>query len=515
MIARALRFILSIPTNAWFFIVWAIFFIAFQQYKAISQEPFGMHQGAQADRASIAYNFYKKNGNPLEPRVMEIISSDGVCGTEFPLVSYPVSLLYRAFGYHAFWHRFIVFIILSLGAFLAWLFTSIFIQKLLWRVVHMVLWSATPILSFYGVSVLPDAAALGFTLMAWYFFMEYYYKTNRNTQLLTSMIMFAGAGLLKPTFLLGIAVIWGLIILQKLRSKDFQINALKVFLYTLIPLSLSIAWIFYARHLTATTCNTHFLQRIVLPSSLEEFVANTKHGFVVWSESFYGIRGTILLLLGLLIPLAKKGPEQYEMLRFIAIFYACASLFNLVVFNVQYKYHDYYFIQYIPYVFFASAYLIASQIQQRRGLFVGLVASALPIVLIMFALRGFGNTRTLMDRRLTPRDYYYQDVHVGIDLLRDISSDIQAIIPEDASVIIASDPSPNTMLFLIKRYGERWPGWETAMDKKRIAGTANNTKYSYILVNDIKQFEAIARPLIKRSLNLKYQKGIWYLFRLD
>ena len=106
-------------------------------------------------------------------------------------------------------------------------------------------------------------------------------------------------------------------------------------------------------------------------------------------------------------------------------------------------------------------------------------------------------------------------MHVGIDLLRDISSDIQAIIPEDASVIIASDPSPNTMLFLIKRYGERWPGWETAMDKKRIAGTANNTKYSYILVNDIKQFEAIARPLIKRSLNLKYQKGIWYLFRLD
>jgi hypothetical protein len=71
------------------------------------------------------------------------------------------------------------------------------------------------------------------------------------------------------------------------------------------------------------------------------------------------------------------------------------------------------------------------------------------------------------------------------------------------------------MLFLIKRYGERWPGWETEMDKKRMAATANNPKYNYILVNDIKQFDTIARPLINRTLNLNYQKGIWYLFRLD
>ena len=515
MIARLLRFVLSIPSQWWFFILWAIFFISFQQYKAITQEPFGIHQGAQADRASIAYNFYKKNANPLKPRVMETVSSDGVCGTEFPLISYPASLLFRAFGYHAFWHRIVVFLLLTFGAFAAWSLISIFIQKLVWRIVHMLLWSCTPILAFYGVSVLPDAAALGFVFMAWYFFFEYYYKTNNTKQLLGSMLLFAAAGLFKPTFLLGVGVIWGLVFLQRFSAKDFQIKSAKGLLFSLIPITLSIAWVLYARDLSQSTYNFHFLQQATLPNSLNEFIPNNRDAFGAWSESFYGQRGTFIILIGLLIPLFRKGPEEFEILRFISILYALASVFNLLLFNVQYRYHDYYFLQYIPYIFFASAYLIASKIQNRRGLFVGITAAAMPIILIVFSVQNFGQTRQLMERRLTPGDYYYQDVHVGSELLRKIAPEIQAIIPEDKNVIIAWDPSPNTMLFLIKRYGERWPGWESDFDKERMSSTANNSKYSYILVNDIKQFTEFSKPLINRKISLEYHKGIWYLYKLD
>ena len=69
--------------------------------------PFGMHQGAQADRASIAFNYARESMNFLEPRVMENRSMHGITGMEFPIVAYATALLYKIFDYNPFFYRLI------------------------------------------------------------------------------------------------------------------------------------------------------------------------------------------------------------------------------------------------------------------------------------------------------------------------------------------------------------------------------------------------------------------------
>ena len=56
---------------------------------------FGMHQGAQADRASVAWNFWYESMNFFEPRVMENRAAEGIAGMEFPIIPYLVALLYK------------------------------------------------------------------------------------------------------------------------------------------------------------------------------------------------------------------------------------------------------------------------------------------------------------------------------------------------------------------------------------------------------------------------------------
>jgi hypothetical protein len=493
----------------WFLVLWVCFFFSFQYNKVLFQEPFGMHQGAQTDRASIAYSFYKKDPNILEPRVMETRISDGVCGTEFPLFICLGSLFYRVFGYHIFWFRFLVYLLFSLGALAAWRFSALYIQKVLWRIVNMVLWVCMPILTFYASTTVPDAAGIGLLLIAWYYFFQYYYH-EKKLYLLYCMLAFTAVGLIKPTLLLGLGVIWGLIIVQSLKWEDFRINKWPVLGWSIIPIGVSAAWIAYSKNLSLKMGNHHFLQGIKLPDTSAEFFENIRYGFSVWDESMYGAWGTYVLLIGLLLPLLKKGQSsELQLIRYIALIYAAVCMLIFGLFNVQFRYHDYYYIIFTPYILFASLYLIAQYIQTRTEIISGTRLLVYFGTLYM-ALFSFRNTLNLQDRRLTPGDYYFQDVHPGMTELIRIAPQIEALIPEDKEVIVALDVTPCAMLYAIKRYGMRWPDWEGDF----VAESLNSGKYSYILVNDVKAFVQKSMPLAEKPPKLLFQEGIWYLYQI-
>ena len=161
-------------TNIHFLFVccWIFVSILFQFHKTAFYQPVSVHQGAQADRASIAYNFYKTEMNIFLPRVMETGTFDGITPSEFPLVSYVAAIFYKIFGFNDFWYRFTVWSFMGLGL---WAAFNILITLGLEKYKSLILvfcWYFSTVLCYYTNNFLPDVVSLSFILLAlWQWFL--------------------------------------------------------------------------------------------------------------------------------------------------------------------------------------------------------------------------------------------------------------------------------------------------------------------------------------------------------
>src|SRR5688572_25745636 len=105
-----------IKPGIWFVIFWLLLCGFTGIWKYLSEPPVGIHQGAQCDRASVAWNYYHYSMNFFEPRIMENRLNYGVAGMEFPIVNYTAAILYKVFGPNEILYRLLVFFIVSFGA---------------------------------------------------------------------------------------------------------------------------------------------------------------------------------------------------------------------------------------------------------------------------------------------------------------------------------------------------------------------------------------------------------------
>ncbi len=510
MILRLIIWLRNLQPWAVFLLVWSLLFVYFGIYKNVGNEPLSVHQGAQSDRASVAYNFYKKSMDISKPRVMETVSRDGVCGMEFPAVNWLAAVLYKLFGYNPLWYRLLVYLLFSVGAYCAWLISAWFITKLWLRVLLLLLWNSSSILIFYSASFLPDVPALALTFVAWYWFFKHYFYGNKSAHLVWMLLFFALAGLVKATFASGILVVVGLYVIQWLFKRDFKLTDSKTLPLLMLPLVLIIAWIKYASMLTAKTSNMHFLQNTNMETSLSAFFSNLKLSFGHWHDSLYGPFAT-LILLGVLIYMVARQQSNanalHALLRSIAVLYGVAFLGFLVLFNKQFVYHDYYFITAVPFLFFAAMYGIATNFDGGFGI---RLKGPAPIALLVISLGSVFFAKSQFQARLTPGNYFYQNVNATMDELMDVATKIKAIIPVQAPIIVANDPTPNTMLYALKRYGTRWPDW----GKQRITTDLNTKQYQYIVVNDVKMFYQEAIALFPKMPTLVFHQGIWYVYKI-
>ena len=161
-------------SNRSFFILFLAFELILGWLEYIGLPPIGMHQGAQADRASIALNYYQESRNFFEPRVMENRAFQGVTGLEFPIIQYLVSFLYDLFGFHDSIYRIVVGIISMFGLWAVWNILGQITQKQSHRVLLWVLWASSPIFVFYQWNFLPDIPSLSLTMLGWWYFIQGY-----------------------------------------------------------------------------------------------------------------------------------------------------------------------------------------------------------------------------------------------------------------------------------------------------------------------------------------------------
>ena len=489
-------------------------FAYFGLYQYIEYGPFGMHQGAQADRASIALNYAHESLNFFEPRVMENRSMHGITGTEFPILAYITALAYKIFDYNPFFYRLFEALIFLAGQYAAWQISRFFITKITHRILFHVLWVSSPILIFYSNNFLPEVPALSLSLLAWYQFFRYYYGIEPRKSMLLFALFSSLAALIKITYLIPIIALLFLILFQKrLKIAEFP-QKIRFIVYLLIPVLIVPIWYYYARFLTDITYNLHFLQKINPPESIAEFVENSRYALNTWIDSLYPREFLILLLLVWLYTIQRQY-RKLDLLGYISVglFFGFLSIF--VLFNRQFRYHDYYFVAGIPFVFFSMLSIYKQHLEQRT-IFSGVVGIITLVGLFISPIVNARHTKKQVNATYTKGDYFCQNVLPNIEDMEVTRAFINRKMGS-GELIVAFDPSPNTLLYYLERQGIRLaPDFEEILSVGIIQSKLDEKSLAkpYIIINqyfDLPQDHYIHTLIEKEPV---FQTGELWIFKL-
>lgn len=496
-----------IKPNFWFFVTWIALIFASGLYKYFNKSPDGMHQGAQADRACVAYNYYHESMDFFRPRVSENRAAEGVAGMEFPAMNYSAALLYRLFGPHEFLYRGLMFLMVTLGVYSAFLITSFFIQRTLSRLVLVYAWFLSPIFLFYSNSFIPDPAALALTMAAIYQFFRIYFRIRIGQSTFLYLVFISLAGLLKVTFLIAhfsIVFIWlAGRYYPKYADGKLVISEIKWYLL-LIPFIPAILWYMYAAKLTQSTGNVHFLQQINPAHSLRELADNIAFSWNTWQPSLY----TYYTLLAILILFTLSFSRQRlaaPILSWMALLLFMGFMAVFVLFNVQFRYHDYYYFLLYPAVFFMLLFLQQIHLESRQ-FFGGLIPIVLLVGFYCMPIVQFNNSSQNLEARYTKGNYYHQIAFPEADFYtKDLRDKINKEIPENIEIVSAFDASPNTSLYLLRRRGVRIAN---DFNPQMAAGIIKSKNLQYILINDSLRWEQQYDTAMHMQKSLIFRQGI-------
>lgn len=490
--------------------LWAVLFVSTQNNKHIWREPTGMHQGAQTDRACIAYNYYSESMNFFKPRVSEKRAHDGICGLEFPVVNYTAACLYKLLGFRDFWYRALMFLIATLGV--------LYGAKLMYRqhtglaisLPLLFIWMASPVLLFYSISYLPDMAAMSFCILGIYFLQKSYHQHLKPQSAFYFFVFFVClSGLIKITYLLyPVAFIAAVFLKSKIKpeKKTPFTKYLIGLIIALIPVGL---WYFYANRLTAYTGNMHFLQHSNPPQNISEFFKNISYTFQTWGFQLY----PPVLLYGLLFLFTLVAFLSLRKQTLWALFYlfSMAGVFAvLVLFSRQFLYHDYYLILFYP-LFFTGFFLTSIFLKGISKKFPK-TALVFPIVLLsgMVAVFFHANKNTI--GRFEKGNYLNQVVFDGVENYTLYQKEINKVIPPKAMVLSAFDPQPNATLYLLKHPGVRiFNDFDTTL----VNDIIQKIPCDYFVINDLKLWNQKYAPALKVKLKPLWSKENIHIFRRE
>ncbi len=501
-----------IKPNGWFWICCLILFFVMDYPSVLDKPPQSMHQGAQADRASVAYTFYTDGMDFFHPRVLETRANDGICGMEFPVINYSAAILYKIFGVHDYLYRGLMLLICFLGMFAAFRISGFFIQKTLHRLVLVFGCFVSPLFIFYSANYVPDPAALSLSLWAWYYFFRFYFGIRPKNAIWKFILFITIAGLIKVTFLLPIFIIIGIWILQRTRiialnpGIPLEVPTAALLLLPLLPVT---AWYYYAGRLTEQMRNPHFLQSIKPAKNIPDFIENTRYAFNTWQESIYlpnMLYG--VLLAGLLLFIFRRS--QAPLIAWLFLFNLLGFVAIFVLFNFQFRYHDYYFISLFPTLFFAFIFFQQIFIENRR-FFLGVVPIAALLLFYLLPVKNVFHAMDIQKEKYKEGSYYNQTPLEGTRFFISEADSINSYIPPGQRIFVAFDPQPDISLYLLKRKGVR-------IEKDYPPDVARMILYDagvhYLVINDLPHFDEFFEPTLKTNKKLLYKKGIISLWKM-
>ncbi|MCW3085014.1 MAG: hypothetical protein JWP12_2380 [Bacteroidetes bacterium] len=158
--------------------------------------PQSVHDWRQADCASFAMMYYDHGMHFFEPRVYNILMSEGNAVGECPILYYVVACLYKVFGPHEVVFRLLFLFIFYAGLFSLFKIVQRLTQNLFISIFIPLLLFCSPLIMLFANSFLCDSPSLAMIFIAWNFIFKYR-ETSKEKHFWLGMFFFAFASLLK------------------------------------------------------------------------------------------------------------------------------------------------------------------------------------------------------------------------------------------------------------------------------------------------------------------------------
>lgn len=428
-------------------------------WRIFSLDLVGVHVWRQTETQLNIRHFAKDDLNIFNPRTNYLDQPNGIHRLEFPLMQWCVGLLDRIFGYSIMLTRILIFL---LGLFSV--LGMMKLAKLLFsdpRAPAIAAWtfSFSPLFYYYTMNPMPDMMAVCCGIWGLLFGLQWI-KSGKTNTLLISGFFLAIAALTKLPFILYFAIFpcyWWIN-----RKKEFIQSVIKSFFgwgFILFPI------LYYAIIISAWRGSPSVTQGLMDSSSYTgmgllrhlwgNFSSTLPELLINYAAIPFFITGAIYL--------SRKKFYSNPFFIYLATVGICVLAYFIFELQLIATNHDYYLFPFLPLLFLIIIFG-AIRLLQLRPRFEIIVAFLICILPLTAFLR-------IDSRWDSKKPGFNPDV-------MNYAAAIKKIVPENASVITANDPSGQIWFYYFDRSG--WNYSNDEIDQSLLKERMKNENYYFV-----------------------------------
>ncbi|QKG80672.1 ArnT family glycosyltransferase [Tenuifilum thalassicum] len=413
--------------------------------------PFGVHFMRQTDSLSFASNYFNNGFHFFKPQLYTLYNFDGRAACEFPITYYLSALIYKIVGKQFYVLRFIHLVISYLGVFYTFKLSKIVIKDNVYSILISLIFFTSSVFNYYSFNYLPDAPALGFALMGWFFIIKSLDDESEKL-VFPGFVFFTLSGLIKVTYLINpIAVLMlGLISEVFYKQKKLIKTDSRIVLYGFLTLLTVGFWNMYMLWYNEVN-HSHSFNTKALPIWLmrKNGILQVWEYFTHYWYSSYLYKTTFHLFYLSLITLLVFNQKLRKSAAIILIFLALGSLSYFMLFFKQFKDHDYYFLAFFPLIFLVIIYSIYIYKRFITNKSLHLVAKVILLLIVAF---GINHSQKKMNERLV-ENKIDNKFRLGL-LINENKQGVDSLkIDKNAKFIVAPENCANGALLYLDRRG--------------------------------------------------------------
>ena len=465
----------------------------------LNDAPQSIHLWRQSDCLSMTLNYYQYNYPLWEPHIHNLgFDGTGKTCSEFPLLYYFMAKIWHVTGNYMFVYRGLMLVIFWTGlVYVAKTVKLITSNTFLAIFTAMLLFSA-PTLVYYAHNVLSDIPALSLSFIGLYHTIQYL-KTERITSLLSLLLFFCLAGLLKlSSQLLAISVLGTILFQYCFYFKPhypYVIKHLKLCLGLIFIFILQGIWYRYAITYNAKFNAGMFLTGILPIWDLHYFeiknVIRAIYDHFTW-DYFRGIT-TFCIAIAYIYVLKNRKSITDTFLFYLCVCTLVGLIIYVLLFFEALKDHDYYCINLyiiIP-VILMVFFLILKQNQ------VNLHSKYMLVALCIGLLHNIDFTKRRMEQRYQFTSWHNSAYALTYIKFETLKKQLLTIgISANDKIISISDNSINTSLYFLNRKG--WTNYNIQNKAENMTTCIHlGARYLVVLNSTLEKHNAIISSYTK------------------
>ncbi|MFZ1705188.1 MAG: glycosyltransferase family 39 protein [Saprospiraceae bacterium] len=324
-------------------LVFVILSLYYEMPHWLVQRPCSVHVWRQTDCTSYALNYYQNDRGFFSPQVHHRHAIDGATSSEFPIMYYFVSKIYKIFGFHDYYLRWMNYVILFISLICLTLTSKYIIKNWLLSTFPTILIMMSCVIMYYGSNFLPDVPALCFAIIGFYFFVKHYFE-KRDLDFLWSILFLTLAALLKISSAILVLSVAFYVVYSFIFNKNQKYTKIQFFTLTMGFVSI-LSWLIFVK----------------IYNEIGQYYGNLQGTMGIWTvdrnEILYIIKRTFtewvpaliskkiwLFFVPVMIYLLFYWKKIHPVFQFFLPVTLIACIIYLLSFFAVFNVHDYYFI---------------------------------------------------------------------------------------------------------------------------------------------------------------------------